>query len=288
MGMLVNAALVAGIAVAAAQAPAVAAPLPTVDVPCSVPALAAAITTANATPSILKLARNCSYNLTTALPLITGRITLQGSANTAIKRDPGAVALRVLDVSPSGNLTAEDLFILNGQLGSTDGAGIRNEGTLHLRRVTVSGNFTTSGNGAGLFNLGRATIRNSVFTTNLTLAGNGAGIYNDGDLHLIDSTVVGNVLNNQGGGIYTAAGRTSKVVRSAVNGNLSATLAGAGIASAGTTTLRDTWVRLNKSVLAGGGVLVLPGGAVTLHRSGVRDNTPTNCAPVNTIPGCLN
>ncbi len=145
--------------------------------------------------------------------------------------------LRILEVSPSGNLTAEDLFILNGQLSTADGAGIRNEGNLYLRRVTVAGNFTTSGNGAGLYNLGRATIRNSVFTTNLTLAGNGAGIYNNGDLHIIDSTVVGNVLNNQGGGLYTAAGRTSQVVRSAVNGNLSATQAGAGIASAGTTTL---------------------------------------------------
>ncbi|WP_066363383.1 hypothetical protein [Herbidospora mongoliensis] len=291
MGLLANAALVAGVAVAAMQAPAVASPHPTtqaIHVPCSTPALASAITTANLSPAILKLAPNCSYNLTTALPLITGRITLKGTANTAIKRDPGAVALRILEVSPAGNLTVEDLFILNGQLGSTDGAGIRNEGNLYLRRVTVSGNQTSTGSGGGLYNLGRATIRNSLFTTNLTLTGNGAGIYNNGDLHIIDSAVAGNVLNNHGGGIYTAAGRTSKVVRTAVNGNLSATQAGGGIASAGITTLDNSWVRLNKSILAGGGVVVLPGGVVTLHRSGVRDNSPTNCAPVNTVQGCVN
>ncbi|GAB1824051.1 hypothetical protein [Herbidospora sp. RD11066] len=291
MGMLVNAALVAGVAVAAVQAPAVAAPHPvvrTIHVQCTPTALHNAIVSANALPAVLKLAPNCSYNLVAALPQITGKITLKGTANTAIRRDMSAPGLRILDVGLTGDLTVEDVFILNGQLLTGDGPGILNAGRLYLRRVTVSGNSATTGNGAGLRNNGTATIRNSIFAANLTLVGNGAGIYNDGDLHIIDSTVVGNALNNQGAGIFTAAGKTSKVVRSLVNGNVTANGTGAGIASAGTTSLDNTWVRLNKAVAPGGGVLVLPGGAVTMHRSGVRDNSPNNCWPANSVATCLN
>ncbi|WP_062435246.1 hypothetical protein [Herbidospora daliensis] len=287
MRLLVNAAIIAGVAVSAAQTPAAAAPNPinTIKVPCSVSALHNAVTAANTNTAVLKLAPSCSYNLTTPLPAISGRITLKG-ANTSIRRALAAAPFRILDVLATGDLTVEDVFIMNGLIGSGDGAGIRNAGRLNLRRVTVAGNLAQLGNGAGLANTGRATVRNSIFATNLALGGDGAGIHNAGDLHLIDSTVVGNVLNNRGAGLFTAAGHTSRVVRSSVNGNLSASLTGGGVASAGTTTLRDTWVRLNKSIGAGGGVLVLPGGSVTLDRSGVRDNNPDNCAGPTAIPGC--
>nr|WP_062341333.1 hypothetical protein [Herbidospora sakaeratensis] len=287
MRLLVNAAIVAGVAVSAAQTPAAAAPNPinTIRVPCSVSALHNAVIAANTNAAVLRLAPSCSYNLTTPLPAISGRITLKG-ANTSIKRAQSSVPFRILDVTPTGDLTVEDVFVLNGLLGSGDGAGIRNAGKLNLLRVSVAGNFAQIGNGAGLANTGRATVRNSVFAANLALGGNGAGLHNAGALHLIDSTVIGNAVNDHGAGLYTAAGHTSHVLRSSVNGNLSASLTGGGIASAGTTTLRDTWVRLNKSIGAGGGVLELPGGTVTLHRSGVRDNTPDNCAPLNAVPGC--
>ncbi|NAS24936.1 hypothetical protein GT755_25025 [Herbidospora sp. NEAU-GS84] len=289
MRLLVKAAIVAGVAVSAAQAPAAAAPNPvnTVRVPCSVSALHNAVVAANTNAAVLRLAPSCSYNLTTPLPVITGRITLKG-ANTSIKRALSAVPFRILDVGLTGDLTVEDVFVMNGLAGTGDGAGIRNAGRLTLRRVTVVGNVAQTGNGAGLANTGRAAIRNSVFTTNLALAGNGAGIHNNGELHLTDSTVAGNALNARGAGVYTAAGRVTRIVRSAVNSNLSASQTGGGIASAGTTTLDNTWVRLNKSVGAGGGILVLPGGAVTLHRTGVRDNVPDNCAPANTVRGCVN
>ncbi|TKK87434.1 hypothetical protein FDA94_18270 [Herbidospora galbida] len=289
MRLLVNAAIAAGVAVTAAQTPAAAAPNPinTIKVPCSISALHNSITAANANTAVLKLAPSCSYNLTSPLPTITGRVTLKG-LNSSIKRASTAGPFRVLDVALTGDLTVEDVFVMNGLLGIGDGAGIRNAGKLHLRRVTVAGNFAQLGNGAGLYNSGRATVRNSIFTTNLALAGTGAGIHNNGDLHLIDSTVAGNALNAQGAGIFTATGRTSKVVRSVVNGNLSASQTGAGIASAGTTSLDNTWVRLNKSIGAGGGVLVLPGGVVTLHRTGVRDNNPDNCFPANAVQGCVN
>ncbi|WP_157555959.1 hypothetical protein [Herbidospora yilanensis] len=289
MRLLVNAAIVAGVAVSAAQAPAAAAPNPvnTIKVLCSVSALRNAVVAANMTPAVLKLAPNCSYGLTAPLPTITGRITLKG-ANTSIRRAQAAVPFRVLDVGPTGDLTVEDVFVMNGLLGAGDGAGVRNAGRLHLRRVTVAGNLAQTGNGAGLYNSGRVMIRNSVFATNLALGGNGAGIHNNGDLHLVDSTVVGNAVNARGGGLYTAPGRVTRVVRSAVNANLSASQAGGGIVSAGTTTLDDTWVRLNKSIGAGGGVLVLPGGVVTLRRTGIRDNVPDNCSPLNAVRGCAN
>jgi hypothetical protein len=97
--------------------------------------------------------------------------------------------------------------------------------------------------------------------------------------------VTGNVLNNQGGGIFTAAGHTTRVIQSTISANTTANAAGGGLVSAGTTSLVRTLVTLNKSVVTGGGIFVPAGGSVTLSKSSVRKNSPNNCSP--TIPGCV-
>jgi hypothetical protein len=49
-------------------------------------------------------------------------------------------------------------------------------------------------------------------------------------------------------------------------------------------------VELNRAVNAGGGggIRNVAPGIVTLSVSIVRNNTPDNCSPLNTIPGCVN
>jgi hypothetical protein len=158
-----------------------------VPVPCSSLALANAITAANAAPAVLRLASHCTYNLTTALPQITGNVTLAGGPNTTINRDPATNNIRILDVAAAGTLGVRGIFILNGGLTSGDGPGIRNAGTLRLNFTTVSGNFATTGNGGGVANTGRASIANSVIAANLILIGNGAGINNGDDMTITTS-----------------------------------------------------------------------------------------------------
>ena len=77
-------AAVAGLATAS---PALAAPIPTVQVPCRVSALASAISGAS-NGEVLRLA-SCTYVLTAELPIITHRVTLQGSTATTIERRYG-------------------------------------------------------------------------------------------------------------------------------------------------------------------------------------------------------
>jgi hypothetical protein len=279
-----------------------------VFVPCDASALANAITAANSTPSTLQLTPGCTYSLTAALPQITGNVTLIGSSlsggasqgvgsgvpgfgalnPTSIKRDSETPNIRILDVAAGGTLNVQGIFILGGVLDSGDGGGIRNAGTLTLSSSTVSGNTTEKGNGAGIYNSGKATITNSVILANLAIEGNGADINNSGDMTITSSQITGNVLNEAGGGIYTVAGHTTKIIQSTISGNTAGENYGGGIASAGTTTLDRSVVTLNTSDGRGSGIAVVAGGSVKLSNSNVSQNSPTNCYPAGSIPGCQN
>jgi hypothetical protein len=100
----------------------------------------------------------------------------------------------------------------------------------------------------------------------------------------VASRLAGNVVNNFGAGLYTAAGRTTRVIQSTISANLGAIGSGAGVVSAGTTRLVRTAVELNRR---GGGVSLVAGGVVTLDRSIVRRNSTGNCLPLNSVPGCV-
>ncbi len=212
-------AIATGAALVSVPPPAYAAPV--VRVPCDAMALSNAITAANSTPSTLRLAPFCAYNLTAALPQITGNVALVGGPSTVIRRDQATPGIRILDVGATGTLHVRGLFILNGSSGSANGAGIQNAGTLLMNFDSVSGNIASTGTGGGIYNSGRAVIANSVIGANATFTGNGGGIYNGGTLTVLTSRIYGNVVNNNGAGLFTAAGGTTRVVQSTFTGNLS-------------------------------------------------------------------
>lgn len=91
-----------------------------------------------------------------------------------------------------------------------------------------------------------------------------------------------------GGGVATVSGGTTRLVQSTVDRNL-ATGTGGGIYNVGTTSLSRTLVELNHAVNVGGGgeIRNVAPGVVTLSASIVRANTPDNCSPQNTVPGCV-
>jgi hypothetical protein len=286
------AAMLAGsVLVAAPQAAQARSAARIVRVACDASALAAKITAANAVPATLRLAPVCTYRLTTPLPQITGRVTLVGGRSTTIQRDAATPGIRILDVAPTGRLGVRGIFLLNGSVLTADGGGIRNAGDLVLSYTTLSGNTAVGNNGGGVANTGRALIYRTVFAANATQGptGNrdGGAIYNAGTLRLVGSRLNGNVAVRNGGGVYTTASHTARVIQSTIAGNSAANLGG-GLYNAGTTSLDDTLVNLNQAVgtpNAGGGIFNAAG-TVTLSRSTVRRNSPDNCEPLHSIPGC--
>ncbi len=118
-------AIVAGTAAMAGLAtasPALAAPIPTVQVPCRVSALASAISGAS-NGEVLRLA-SCTYVLTAELPIITHRVTLQGSTATTIERRYGGATphFSLLSVGSGGNLTVTNVNFKNGYAVDEGGA----------------------------------------------------------------------------------------------------------------------------------------------------------------------
>ncbi|MCW2862774.1 MAG: hypothetical protein JWP48_4482 [Actinoallomurus sp.] len=287
----VGAAVLAGAALAMTQSPAQAAKKQ-VSVPCSSPALAAAITAANTTSATLLLAANCTYNVVVpataadALPIITGNVRLVGGPSTSIRRDPAAVGVRLLEVAVAGTLRIDGIFLLNGASATTGGA-IANAGALTLNQVTASGNTAvTSGGAVDNAVTGRALIFRTVINNNTATAGPGGAVNNAGSLTFQESRATANnsiSAATGGGGINTTVGATSRVLQSTIDRNTT-TGSGGGLRNLGTKIVDHTLTELNAAAVSGGGIF--NAGTVTHTTSTTRNNTPNNCFPLGTIPGC--
>ena len=112
----------------------------------------------------------------------------------------------VVNVPAGSTVTIEDLNIRYGC--ATNGGGINNAGTLHLKRSTVYDNRASA---------------------------DGGGVYNSGTLDVTDSTLAGNASAN-GGGIANASGATLTVRRLTFKDNTASSSA-QSIANSGTATV---------------------------------------------------
>jgi len=288
--------LLAGTAALAAPAAAQAAAGPPgfALVPCSGTALATAIQNANtAGTAILRLAPRCDYALTTAAApgdglSITGNLTIAGGPGTSISRSTTSGLFRILHVASGAKLTLTSVTVTNGRSLSTSpfGGGIRDEGTLVLRNVRLTGNTSTFGGGLFVDPSGHATVSNSRVDDNNAVGGEGGGILNQGSLVVAGSTLAGNA-SRQGGGVFTEAGATTRISQTAVTHNLATNLGG-GFFNLGTTVLTGDRVVANQATSGGGGIFNFNNHTVTLRLTLVALNTPDNCNPRGTIAGCLN
>jgi hypothetical protein len=293
--------VLAGAALTMAQTPAQAAARKQVVVPCSAPALATAITAANATSATLLLAANCTYDITTAatasdaLPIITGNVRLVGGPSTTIRRNVAAGAVRILEVATTGTLRVDGIFILNGApAAALPGGGIQNAGSLTLNQVTLSGNTAATATGGGVNNAvgGLATIRRTIISGNTATgaAGSGGGVNNAGTLTIDQSRLSANNSTDAasgGGGLATQVGASSSVIQSTLDHNTT-TGSGGGIRNLGNTLIDHTLIELNAATISGGGIFNQAPGTVTIFTSTIRNNTPNNCFPLNSIAGCTN
>ncbi|MGV9991355.1 hypothetical protein [Streptomyces sp. NPDC003374] len=238
---------------------------------------------------------NCSYvhhNTVTVTPdtgsTATGsgiatfaQTTIKGSLISHNHADaPGGATLAALSNGAPGSVT--DTVIRDNTSsargGDALGGGVATSALLTLTRTAVIGNLATAPGGtarAGGIQVGRlADLR----LNNSTVRGNSAGAPDGGTA--------------QGGGLANATGGTITSDRSEIRGNTAkapdgGTAQGGGIfTDVGATTLNRSAVTDNRAG-DGGGIFEGPNGTVTLNNTAVKRNKPNNCAPPNSVPGCI-
>ncbi|MBP8532004.1 hypothetical protein [Streptomyces sp. MK37H] len=201
---------------------------------------------------------------------------------------------------------------ITGNVGSdSGGGGIDNdEGSVSVENSTLSGNTSPFGGGMDMDG-GTATLTNSRVVNN-TATSSGGGIWGSGTLTLLNTEVSGNTAP-VGAGITSFA--TTHLLSSSVDHNTATASgdAGAGIVNGATLTTSSTQIVGNTASATGsrgGGLLNQSGrtatlqsttvsgnragdgggiynrGTVNLVASSVFANTPNQCAPPGSVPGC--
>ncbi len=209
-----------------------------------------------------------------AIEFVSGEIQVQysvfafnttGGAGGALSlHNPGSVAYSVF----LGN-TAADGGAINYQSQADEGVltlstdfFINNSATRN--GGAVENNYMPDSNGDPTSIVGDLNVTNSRFQANHATGigvgiGNGGAIWNSGGFTLTGSQVTGNLTPIYGGGIYTTGSRTFQVTDSSVTGN--------------------------RAFVAGGGIYN-DGATVTLTNATVTGNSPNQCAPTDSVPGC--
>ncbi len=203
-------------------------------VSCSASGLISAISTANATPGggSVTLTTGCLYTLTnannatdggTGLPVITGKVTVQGNGATIARSTAtGVPAFRLLDVASSGNLTLNALTLSNGLAnnGVQGGGAIFSHGALSVTASTFTGNSspaTTGTSGGAIDSSGTLKVATSTFSGNS--AQEGGGIFNQSSALISTSTFSNNTALIYGGGALLNAAGTETLTGDTFVGN---------------------------------------------------------------------
>ena len=206
---------------------------------------------------------------------------------------PGASALTVsgnnvtnIFVVDTGNtVTISGMTISNGKSVGVAGPGVRNDGTLTLDKVVVTGNTATvATDGGGIYNQGALTITNSTISNNTeAIGGFGAGIESAGaaaTVMMINCTVSGNTGGSEGGGIRNSGG-TFTIINSTISGNsvnfgavpADATGQGGGIYNNATLIVTNSTISGNNANADGGGIFNTATGTATLTSVTVTGNS---------------
>lgn len=263
----------------------------TVPVPCNAMALKNAITAANANPGpdTLNLAPGCLYlldNTTGPLPSVTDPLTIHGNVSR-IQRDVAAAPFRIFSVNSTLNL---DNITLTGGDATGDFGGavaVFSPGALNLTNGIIFNNTADFSGGIGGLAGTTINIINSLITGN-SVTVNGGGLFTDGTMNVTNTVIRSNSAGNLGGGVANSG--VLHLLNTVINSNRAPGLSGkgGGIANVlpGVATLTNSVVTGNSSTLPPGGI-DNEGVSVSLIRSVVVVNSPTNCSPTS-VPGCVN
>ena len=252
-------------------------------VPCSVTSLVSAISAANGTNGTVTLTSGCVYTLTaannstdggTGLPVITGRVTVQGSGATITRSSAGGTAaFRIFDVASAGNLTLSSVTLSNGLAnnGVQGGGAIYSHGTLSVSGSTFTGNSspaTTGTSGGAINSSGTLTVTTSTFTGNT--AQEGGGVFNQKTATITNSTFTNNKATIYGGGALLNAAGTETVTGDTFTGNTGP--GGGAIDNDTALNISDSTFYNNTGGSNGGGA-VENFGTTTIKQSTLAGNT---------------
>jgi hypothetical protein len=232
------------------------------------------------------------------LPLITSRIIIRGTTaeSTIIERDAGAPAFRLLHVVGTGSLTLSGLTLRGGTAlsfpfwgGVREGRGgaVFNGGTLAIDHSILTDNSAggQSGSGGAIFNSGAGTIINSSMVGNLVNANRvawGGAIINSGTLTITNSTLADNSAHAAGvsGGAIVNGGTltitNSTLADNSAQGAISSS--GGAIVNTGTITITNSTLAHNSIIGPGfprGGGGLYNTGAVSLQNTILAQNSAT-------------
>jgi hypothetical protein len=215
-----------------------------------------------------------------------GRLTL---TNVTVSNNSGSVGGGIWN--QLGTLALENSTVRDNRGGF--GSGVATNGTMTMRGGAISDNFGGIW-GAGLANAGDTKL------DHVSVDGNTSGEYGGGimtltinnetgPLRLNSTKVRGNIAQTDGGGIQTGANEPTTLDRSSVSHNTSngGPTTGGGIENSG--RLFGLFIGTNgapRHELSSGNSTKATPHTVNLIRSTVFKNTPTNCAPPNSVPRC--
>jgi hypothetical protein len=193
-----------------------------------------------------------------ALPTITGNITIDGGNQITIS---GNNVTRIFIVNGGATLTLQNIVLTNANVGgngapSSDGGAIYNSGLLILTH---------------------ATIQNSQVST----ANSGGAIVTYGELHIINSTIAGNLAGN-GGAIYARyAGAQVTITLSSLHDNQTTnTTNGFGGAillwDGAAVSISDSTLDSNKASYGGALYNSFSNSSITVQNSQLTNNNANN------------
>ncbi len=190
---------------------------------------------------------------------VTKSVTIRGAGSASTIVDAAGLD-RVFHVLAGATVEIDDLTISGGSVGTEDGGGVLNAGTLTLARVIVAMNAAGSSGfagGGGVYNLGTMMLRYCTVRDNYSDE-SGGGVGNVGTMTMDGCTVSGNTAAvsfapiGGGGGIGNAdlngVAATLTLINSTVSGNHSA-MDGGGIINVSLFN-QPTTVALNNVTIA--------------------------------------
>jgi chitodextrinase len=235
--------------------------------PCTAAALISDISTANSSNGTVTLTSGCTYTLTTVnnttdsggvgLPVIKGKVTIQGSGATIARSTAsGTPVFRIFDVASGGSLTLNSVTISNGLAnnGTAGGGGIMSHGTLTVTGSTFTGNSAPASSGTsggGINNSGTLNLSTSTFTGNT--GQEGGAVFNQKNATIINDTFAGNTATIYGGGALLNAAGTMTVTGSTFTGNTGP--GGGAIDNDTTLNISDSTFTGNTGGTNGGGAI---------------------------------
>jgi len=232
-------------------------------------------------------ARNSYYNYSyNGLPLVTTTITIDGNGHT-IARGSGAPRFRLIAVTPTGDLTLNEVTLSGGYSTDDGGAIYLKDGVLSLNNSAIhdnsayyggfGGGLAASGGtvsiadstlannsalqgGGGLFATGTVAITNSTISDNSIpdFSANGGGLLVTGDVTIAGSAISGNSADDKGGGLATYDA-TVDISNTTITGNGAEEKGGGLFLWAGATTLTDVTVTGNTANDSDGGGIFFRG-----------------------------